>query len=358
MIGLPAVIALVASWLLGLGSALVLGVFVGAVLGIAVKPHTVVLLLTSRGAVREERWPTAQLNMRVAITSAGLSCLGIGAALLVGGPGKVSVVVSSGAFGLGFIIISSAPDRPRHFDAEGPESPKRWVRISAAASRSDGWAGFGAGVLAWAVTITTSIPVAVIVIEAAVALGAFVPPVSKLVRLIWRRLKEALLRRWLKPRWIRPASVFWAWVPYDKPDEKGIEGKDRPVICISTARGTYFGLHLTSKDHTNFGHVIELLPGKNFWDSQERVSYVSLRPIHKFTRGTVGIRYKGQLDDRRFQRVLSTAREVNGALPGEMGSVGKRSRWISPVTRMVAGQGIAIWFSMLVVGACARGWRL
>jgi hypothetical protein len=362
VIGVPGVIAPVAAWLVDPASALVLGLCVGALLGIFVKPRIVVQLLVSRGAARDSRWVPAHLMMRGAVTSAGFGCIGVGAGLLVAGPGMASVVFSSVAFGLGAAVISAAPDRSVPFEAQSnPQQPGRWSGLLDRALNADGWAGVGAGILcqplAWA-SSAGRIPMSIAVMLPAVILGAWVPPVSRVVRAVWRFVLTrvpSLVERVPNAQWVRPGSIFYTWVPYDSPDEQGTSGKDRPVLCLTTVDGTYFAVALTSKDHTYRGDVIEL--GSGAWDPQRRKSYVKLRPIHTFTRGDVR-RYSCQLDQRRFERVARLAREVNGSLPGDRPTldepVNSRIEWISPSARIVTGHAVAIWYLLLYLGIAVR----
>lgn len=358
----PGVLATVLSWFIDPVFASVMGGCCAAALGLLVKPRIIVKLLGSRGAVADAGWVPARLVFRAAIVSAGFGCFGIGTGLLIAGPGWASVLISSSAFGIGAVIVSAAPDRSVMITQQNVDDEVRLIhRLLNETLRADGWAGIGAAVLCQPIVwfaLDKRISFVAFMTAFVVIVGSTWMVVSQRVRLIWRFLLARvpkLIELIPNTQWIRRGSIFYTWVAFDAPDENGQTGKDRPVLCLAAVDGVYHAVALTSKDHTYRNDVIEI--GVGPWDPKRRKSFVKLQPILTFSRRDVR-RYACQLDDQRLQRVMSLSERINGPVPVSGSAKVAQSRsqfgWISLNTRLLIGQGIAVWLLLMCIGIAIR----
>jgi len=107
-----------------------------------------------------------------------------------------------------------------------------------------------------------------------------------------------------------PGEIVWAWVPYE---DDVAQGKDRPVLIISRAGESLFGLMLTSKDHDrdqewearHGRYWIDI--GSGPWDSKGHQSEVRTDRLISLDPKT--IRREGSvLGEALFNRVVDEAR--------------------------------------------------
>lgn len=111
-----------------------------------------------------------------------------------------------------------------------------------------------------------------------------------------------------------PGEVVWTWVPYE---DDPAQGKDRPVLVLSTDGREVVALMLTSKDHDRDARDEErhgrrwLDVGPGGWDPRGRPSEVRLDRVLRLP--VADVRREGAaLDRRRYDEVVRAATRLHG----------------------------------------------
>jgi len=111
-----------------------------------------------------------------------------------------------------------------------------------------------------------------------------------------------------------PGEVVWTWVPYE---DDPSQGKDRPVLVLSTDGREVVALMLTSKDHDRDARDEErhgrvwLDVGTGGWDPRGRPSEVRLDRVLRLPADQVR-REGAALVRRRYDEVVRAATRLHG----------------------------------------------
>ncbi|WP_239021744.1 type II toxin-antitoxin system PemK/MazF family toxin [Nocardioides jishulii] len=110
-----------------------------------------------------------------------------------------------------------------------------------------------------------------------------------------------------------PGEVVWGWVPYE---DDPSQGKDRPVLLLAHHDSVWFGLMLSSQDHSrdparearHGRHWMDV--GSGAWDSQGRPSEVRLDRLLRLDGASIR-REGAALPKPVFDRVVARARQFH-----------------------------------------------
>lgn len=198
---------------------------------------------------------------------------------------------------------------------------RRYLRVIT--RQGDPWAAVAAslaslGLLAFVAPAWPSPARAAIVIAAsAAALG--LPEAAEAARAALAALRWAaalVLPGWrvlrpggpkVLPR--RVGDVVWAWLPYEGRGADGSWGKDRPVAVLGRDGRRFYGLALTSKDHTARGDVAI---GAGDWDSNGRRSFVKVGKVVELPAADIRRLGGSGLDARQLDMVLAAGHARHG----------------------------------------------